>query len=244
MIQFYAPDIESLAVLPEGESVHCCRVLRMKDGDEIIVTDGKGNRFRCEIIKSHPAHTEVRIIEKETLPSEHDYFLTLAVAPTKNSDRMEWMAEKAVEIGVDRIVLLKCDRSERKVMRPDRLEKVMAAAMKQSLSTRMPLLEEVTSLEKFVKGADGKAQKFFGYCSEQFPRKELVKELHPGGEVIIMIGPEGDFSPKEVQTAVEEGFVPVTFGNKRLRTETAGVFAVVAVNIINQLTQADYTFTG
>ena len=244
MIQFYAPDIEETPILPEGESAHCCRVLRKKEGDEITVTDGKGNRFNCRITKAHPNHTEIEIISKEFFPKEHGYHLTLAIAPTKNSDRMEWMAEKAVEIGVDMIVLLKCDRSERKTLRPERLEKVMVAAMKQSLSTHLPLLEEVTSLKKFMEQQQSDMQKFFGYCSEAYPRKELIKELKPGGEVVIMIGPEGDFSPQEVEAAVENGFIPVSFGEKRLRTETAGVFAVVAVNIINQLTQADYSFTG
>lgn len=235
MIQFYAPEIETTGVLPEGESTHCTRVLRMKAGDEIVVTDGRGNRFFCEIIKEHPLHTEVRIKSKEQTPPERKYELILAVAPTKNSDRMEWMLEKAVEIGVDEVVLLRCKRSERKVQRPERLLKVMIAAMKQSLSTRLPLLEEIIGFDEFVKGSDPGSSKFFGYCSESFPRREFVKECKPGGRVVVMIGPEGDFTPEEVETAVSCGFIPVTFGEKRLRTETAGVFAVSAVNIINQL---------
>lgn len=235
MIQFYAPDIESDPHLPEGESAHCARVLRMKEGEEVVVTDGKSHRFFCRIINAHPSHTEVEIIRKEILAPERDYHLTLAVAPTKNADRMEWMVEKAVEVGVDRIVLLKCDRSERKILRTDRLRKVMVAAMKQSLSAKLPLLEEVMTFKEFVKGETLGTQKFFGYCSEEYPRKKLVTECKPGGKVSVMIGPEGDFSHSEVKEAMEAGFVPVTFGEKRLRTETAGVFAVCAVNIINQL---------
>lgn len=235
MIQFYSPDIEDSPFLPEGESAHCSRVLRLKEGDEITVTDGKGNRFQCEIIKSHPSKTEIKILKKESLPPERDYKLTLAVAPTKNSDRMEWMVEKCVEIGVDKIVLLKCDRSERKIQRPDRLLKVMIAAMKQSLSAVLPELTEITDFMTFVSETPADADKFFGYCSESFPKKEFVKEYKPGHDVIVMIGPEGDFSPKEVEMAVEKGFKPVTLGNKRLRTETAGVFATSAVNVINQL---------
>ena len=234
MIQFYAPDIEREGVLPEGESVHCTRVLRMKEGDEITVTDGKGSRFVCEITRAHHARTEVTVKSKETIAATRDYRLTLAVAPTKNSDRIEWMAEKAVEIGVDRIVLLKCERSERKVLRPDRLRKVMVSAMKQSLGTVLPELEEVTSLKNFVEGEGKDVQKFFGYCSDEFPRKSFVNECKAGGEVTVMIGPEGDFTPGEVALAVSNGFVPVTFGEKRLRTETAGVFAVCAVDVINQ----------
>ena len=235
MIQFYSPDIEETLTLSEGESAHCCRVLRHKEGDEIYVTDGKGHRFLCEIVESHPSHTRVEIKKVEEFPSERDYKLTLAIAPTKNSDRMEWMVEKAVEIGVDRIVLLRCKRSERKIQRSERLLKVMVAAMKQSLSTYMAELNDITDFKDFVKDSGLTPQKFFGYCSDSFPRKELIRECAPGGEVVIMIGPEGDFTPEEVELAVENGFIPVTFGNKRLRTETAGVFAVSAVNVINQL---------
>ena len=235
MIQFFAPDIESGLFLPEGESAHCCRVLRMREGDEVYVTDGKGSRFLCEITKADPKNTEVVIKSSETFQPERPYKLTLAVAPTKNSDRMEWMVEKAVEIGVDRIVLLKCDRSERKVQRSDRLLKVIVSAMKQSLSVYLPELVDLTDFRKFIIEKNDSAQKFFGYCSDLFPRKEFVRECKAGQDVIVMIGPEGDFSNQEVELAVDNGYVPVTFGNKRLRTETAGVFAVSAVNVINQL---------
>lgn len=235
MIQFYAPDLEETLVLPEGESVHCARVLRMKEGDEVIVTDGKGHRFVCEIIKPHASHTLLKIIERLDLSPERDYRLILAVAPTKNPDRMEWMVEKAVEIGVDKIVFIKCDRSERKNLRGERILKVMIAAMKQSLSVYLPELEELTDLETFIKNTDRTSQKYFGYCSPQYLKKSFVKECKPGGEVIVMIGPEGDFTPKEVEIAVENGFIPVTFGEKRLRTETAGVYTVSAVSVINQL---------
>lgn len=235
MIQFYAPDIEKELCLPEGESGHCCRVLRKKEGDEIIVTDGKGNRFTCEIIKDNPKRTELKIKGKETFKLERNYSLTLAVAPTKNADRMEWLAEKAVEIGIDRIVLIRCERSERKVLRPERLLKVMVSAMKQSLSTFLPLISEDKPFKDFINEDFGMAQKFLGYCSDLYPRKSFVKECSPGREVVVMIGPEGDFTKKEVEKAVEKGFMPVTFGDKRLRTETAGIFAVAAVDVINQL---------
>lgn len=235
MIQFYAPDIEVNPFLPEGESAHCSRVLRMKPGDDIYVTDGKGHRFLCRIVKSHPSKTEVEILEKEEIPTGRDFRLTLAVAPTKNSDRTEWMVEKAVEIGVDRIVLLNCTRSERKWQKSERLHKVIVAAMKQSLDTRLPELTEMTPLKEFLKekGLET-SQKFFGYCSENYPKKEMARECEAGKDTVVMIGPEGDFTPEEVEMAVEAGFMPVTFGEKRLRTETAGVFAVSAVNIINR----------
>lgn len=234
MIQFYAPEIERSPILPEKESVHCIRVLRMKEGDQISVTDGKGTRYACVIEKADSVRTRVRILSKEFFPEERCYRLTLAVAPTKNSDRMEWMAEKAVEIGVDKIVLLKCDRSERKFLRVDRLQRIMISAMNQSLSVYLPEIEEVTDFLNFVENTGRSNQKFFGYCSDSYPLKELVRECKGGGEVVVMIGPEGDFTTQEVEQAVSNGFIPVTFGKKRLRTETAGVFAVCAVNVINQ----------
>lgn len=235
MIQFYAPEIESTLLLPESESAHCCRVLRMKEGDEVVVTDGRLHRFLCEIEKAHPSQTKVRIKEKINVKPERDYSITLAVAPTKNSDRLEWLAEKAVEIGIDTLVLLKCQRSERKIQRADRLRKIMISAMNQSLSAKLPELVDIKDIRDFIKGEETTGGKFFGYCSREFPRKELVKEYKPGENVVIMIGPEGDFTPEEVDLAVKKGFVPVTFGEKRLRTETAGVFALSAVNIINQM---------
>ena len=235
MIQFYAPDIEKEQVLPEGESVHCSRVLRMKEGDEITVTDGKGARYVCIITKPHPVHTEFIIKTKEEIKNGRNYQICLAVAPTKNSERMEWMVEKAIEIGIDKIVFLKCERSERKALRPDRLLKVMISAMKQSLSVKLPELETVVPLKQFVEKHRGNSQKFFGYCSDLYPRKTFAKECRPGGEVVIMIGPEGDFTLEEVNMAVDNGFLPVTFGDKRLRTETAGVYAVCAVDVINQM---------
>lgn len=234
MIQFYSPDIESTRQLGEEESGHCCRVLRKKEGDEIRVTDGKGNIFHCKIILAHPKHTEVEILNKEKVEGK-SYKLVLAVAPTKNSDRIEWMVEKAVEIGVDKIVLLKCERSERKHLRTDRLQRIMISAMNQSLSAYYPEIEELSSYEDFVKNVPQDYDKFFGYCSENFPRKDFVKECKAGKDMVVMIGPEGDFTIDEVNKAVDNGFLPVTLGEKRLRTETAGVFAVCAVNIINQM---------
>lgn len=235
MIQFYAPDILLNPELPESESMHCSRVLRMKNGDEIFVTDGKGSRYRCLILNSHTSHTSLSVISQEKLEAEKNYYLTLAVAPTKNADRMEWMVEKAVEIGVDKIVLLKCERSERKYQKTERLKKIMIAAMKQSLSLFLPEITELTDYKDFICSCSKDSQKFFGYCSKDFPLKDFAKECKAGGEVIVMIGPEGDFTFEEVDKAIKYNFIPVTFGNKRLRTETAGVYATCAVNVINQL---------
>lgn len=235
MIQFYAPDIEATGVLPESDSAHCCRVLRMKEGDEVAVVDGKGKRYRCVIIESHPKKTVVEIISSEEIPTHWGVKITIAVAPTKNADRMEWMLEKAVEIGVDRVVLLKCKRSERKVMKLERLEKVMISAMKQSLKGVLPELTEVSDFKSFVTTLGDDTQKFLGYCSSHYPRKEFAKECAAGGNVVIMIGPEGDFTTEEVEFAVANGFIPVTFGESRLRTETAALYGITATHIINQI---------
>lgn len=237
MIQFYAPDLESTGVLPESESAHCCRVLRKKEGDEIVVVDGKGTRFICRILEAHQKHTSVEIISREDASNHWRNHITVAVAPTKLSDRMEWMLEKVVEIGVDRIVLLKCSHSERKVMKLERLEKVMISAMKQSLKGVLPVIEELTDFRKFVNDNSNRGQLFFGYCDSAFPRKEFVKEYQPGQPVVIMIGPEGDFSSEEVELAVAKGFVPVSFGRSRLRTETAALYGVAAVHALNQLSE-------
>lgn len=238
MIEFFAPDIETSGQLPESDSSHCCRVLRMKEGDEVTVVDGRGHRFRCKIVEAHPKHTALEIIEKMDAPNHWDASITLAVAPTKLADRMEWMLEKAVEIGINRVVLLKCRHSERKVMKRERLEKVMISAMKQSLKGVLPDIEEMTSFNDFVKSCVGSgAQLFFGYCDAAYPRKEFVKECRPGEPVVIMIGPEGDFAPEEVEMAVACGFIPVTFGESRLRTETAALYGVTAVHIINQISK-------
>lgn len=237
MIEFYAPDIESTGQLPESDSAHCCRVLRMKEGDEVTVVDGKGHRFRCCIVSAHSKHTSLEIIEKIDVSNHWGVHITLAVAPTKLSDRMEWMLEKAVEIGIDRIVLLRCRRSERKTIKLDRLERVMISAMKQSLKGVLPTIEDMVDFNSFVAVSNngGECQKFFGYCDAAFPKKEFVKECLPEIPVIIMIGPEGDFAPEEVRAAVEHGFIPVTFGESRLRTETAALYGVTGVHIINQL---------
>ena len=235
MIQFYAPDIETTGLLPESDSAHCCRVLRMKEGDDVEVIDGKGHRFHCTIVEAHPKRTALEIISKSDLPNHWGVQITLAVAPTKHADRMEWMLEKAVEIGIDRVVLLKCARSERKLMKTERLEKVMISAMKQSLKGVLPVIEDMTDYRSFVASVSDRCQKFFGYCDAAYPRREFVRNCRPGEDVVIMIGPEGDFSKEEVEFAVDHGFIPVTFGESRLRTETAALYGVTAVHIVNQL---------
>lgn len=235
MIEFYSPDIETSLILPESDSAHCVRVLRMKEGDELTVVDGHGGRFRCVLIEAHAKHAGIQILEREQLRKNRDFSLTLAVAPTKHTDRMEWLLEKAVEIGIDRIVLLRCARSERKNMNLERLEKVMISAMKQSLKAYLPQLEGIIPFKDFLRDSKIGPSKFFGYCAPDFPKKNFVEECPVGRDVCIMIGPEGDFSADEVDMAVKEGFMPVTFGENRLRTETAALYGVTAVHVVNQL---------
>lgn len=236
MIQFYAPDILESRVLPESDSAHCCRVLRMKEGDEIFVVDGKGKRYHCVILEAHPKHTALEILSEETLLNHWKFEITLAVAPTKNIDRMEWLLEKIVEIGVNKVVFIKCERSERKVLKPERLEKVMISAMKQSLKGILPELVPMMSFKEFIE-----SQKYddnfrcFGYCSENYPRISFARDCPVGRNVVIMIGPEGDFTPEEVESAVEYGFRPVTFGESRLRTETAALYGVTATHVVNSM---------
>lgn len=236
MIRLYSRDLPLNKILSPEESGHCCRVLRMSEGDIVKVTDGKGSLYECRIVNANPKATEIEILHVEKEADKDKGKLTLAVAPTKNADRMEWLVEKAVEMGIDRIVLLKCEHSERKVMRLDRLHKIMISAMKQSLKTRLPELIGPVPLDEFLEES-GRfvACKITGYCSSEYPRKDLVEVYRRGENLIVMIGPEGDFSFKEIERCVKAGFVPVSFGNTRLRTETAALYAVTAFHVINSL---------
>lgn len=234
MIRFFAPDIETTYALPEIESGHCVRVLRMREGSVIYVVDGKGHQFECVIIEASPKCTKVNIVGCSEEPKSWKPRIVLAVAPTKNMDRMEWLVEKAVEIGVDKIVLLQCEHSERKVVKIDRLEKIAVSAMKQSLKSVLPEIEEMTPFKNFLLNLE-EGQKFMGYCDATIDRKELVKEYKAPEDVTMLIGPEGDFSPAEVQAAVNAGFIPTTFGNTRLRTETAAIYALTAVHVVCNL---------
>lgn len=230
MIQFYAPEIETAGILPETESGHCCRVLRMKAGDHIFVTDGLGHRFECVILDAHPKHTAVEILAMEEKAPWWGFPLELCVAPSKNADRMEWLVEKAVEIGVDRIILMKCSRSERKTLRTDRLEKIAVSAMNQSLKTNMPVIEGPVPFKDIVT-EDFAGFRCLGYCDDNYPLRSFAQE-YKGGAVRILIGPEGDFTPEEVKLAVDNGYIPVTFGGSRLRLETAALYATVAAHVV------------
>ena len=235
MHRFYCPDIADTLTLGEEDSKHCIKVLRMAEGDTIEVVDGNGTLYNCRITMAHPKRCAVEVVETIQQPPHWGHRIVLGVAPTKNLDRIEWLAEKCVEMGVDRIIPLRCHNSERTVLKTERLKKIMVSAMKQSLKATLPLLDEMTPLERILaEPFDG--TRCIAYCDEQLPRDErhtLAGVYRPGSNVMVLIGPEGDFSPEEVQAARDAGFVPVTLGESRLRTETAGMMAIAAIHTLD-----------
>lgn len=234
MHRFFAPDIEQTLTLPEVESQHAVRVLRLQEGDEVEVVDGKGMLFLCRITLAHNKRCGVEIVRAESCPPHWGCNIVMCVAPTKNLDRIEWMAEKCTEMGMNRLIPVKCRYSERKELKTERLNKILVSAMKQSLKAVLPELDEMTPVLDIIKMPfDG--QKFICYCDDAVERRVFVQEYKVASDVMILIGPEGDFSQEEVDAAMANGFVPVSLGESRLRTETAAVAACFACHTINQL---------
>ncbi|WP_279065302.1 16S rRNA (uracil(1498)-N(3))-methyltransferase [Muribaculum intestinale] len=237
MIQFFAPDIASTQMLPEEEARHAIKVLRSHPGDILTIVDGRGMRYTCRLLSDNPRHADIEIISTEHQPPVWHTDITLAVAPTKNADRMEWLIEKVVEIGVNRIVPLLCRHSERKVMKTDRLERIAVSAMKQSLKATLPVIGPLTPIGEFI-AAEGADSRFICYCDDYIERVPLVRAYTPQARsATVLIGPEGDFDPVEVKSALDAGFRPVTLGDNRLRTETAALVAVDTIHILNQLSE-------
>lgn len=234
MIQFYAPDILRTLTLPESDSAHCVRVLRMKEGDPLQVVDGKGNSYNCRLTVAHQKHAQLEILSSTVIPAYWHAPITVAVAPTKNMDRMEWLVEKLVEMGVDRIVPLSCRYSERKEIKTERLVKIAVSAMKQSLKATLPEIAEMTPISEFI-ATDSSQQKFVAYCAPEIPRRKLVSLYNPDQSATILIGPEGDFSTNEITDTIAAGYQPVTLGDARLRTETAAMVACSMFHTINQI---------
>ena len=225
---FYTPDIAHSHELPADEAAHALRVLRLQPGDEVRLTDGQGGFYHARISECNRKRCMVEVIEREEQAPLWTGHLHLALAPTKNMDRMEWLAEKATEIGFDELTFLNCQWSERRIVKGERIEKILISAMKQSLKARLPKLNDITDFAQFVKQPVS-GQKFIAHCHEG-EKTPLRQALQPAQDALVLIGPEGDFSPDEVALAVAEGFTPVTLGNTRLRTETA---ALVAVHLMN-----------
>ena len=229
---FYTPDIAGNSyTLDETESKHCVRVLRLDQGDEIILVDGRGGFFTAEITDSNPKRCAVKVVRSELNVGLRSFHVHVAIAPTKNIERMEWFLEKATEIGINHITPLLCRFSERKDIKNERLEKVMVSAMKQSLKAFLPQLDPLTKFNDFI-SQPFEGQKFIAHCDEQH-RDLLKKMILPNQNYLILIGPEGDFSSEEITMAIEAGFHPVSLGDTRLRTETAGVVACHTFNLIN-----------
>ena len=229
---FYAPDAATQNELPQEEALHALRVLRLKAGDEIFLADGKGCFYRAEVTLAATHRCLFEILE--TLPQEKSWnaHIHLAIAPTKMMDRMEWMVEKAVEVGFDELTFLNCKFSERRVVRQARLEKIVAAAMKQS---RKPWKPSINVMEKFGEfiARPRSGRKYIAHCYDEIPRKDLFGLLSesPKEDVVVLVGPEGDFSIEEVKLALANGYESVTLGNSRLRTETAGLSAVMMAQL-------------
>lgn len=229
---FYTPDITSETyTLNQQESKHCVRVLRLKEGDNITLIDGVGGWYECTITDANPKSCEIEVDNCIKAYNKPSFNLHIAIAPTKNIDRIEWFLEKATEIGITEITPLLCRYSERKVIKPERLERILVSAMKQSQKAYLPKLNELTSFDDFVSNheCDNKA---IAHCYEQ--DKRSLKGEYKGGDITVLIGPEGDFSEEEVAKAIQKGYVPVSLGDSRLRTETAGIVACHTVNLYNQ----------
>ncbi len=227
---FYAPDIVCDSELPEEEAVHCVRVLRLTTGDEVILTDGKGCFYKAIIRVADGKRCRVEVVE--TLPQEkkRNRRIHIAVAPTKQMERMEWFVEKAVEIGVDELTFLDCRYSERKTVKMERFGKIAVSAMKQSLQATLPVLNGMVPFDCFIaRNFDG--EKFIAHCHAG--EKPLLKDV-AGGNALVLIGPEGDFSEEEVAASEAAGFLSVSLGKSRLRTETAALVATHLLNLSNQ----------
>jgi len=219
---FYVPDYAG-GVLSEEESLHAVKVLRLQSGDVIHLLDGKGGMHQAVITFPHPKKCTYQIEKSVFEHGKRDYRLHIAIAPTKNIERFEWFVEKVVEIGVDEITPLLCRYSERKVLKTDRIEKIIVSAAKQSLKAYMPTLNPLIPIQLFLKQTNAEA-KFIAHCREE-DKAEFRHQIKDQKDICILIGPEGDFSEEEVSRAIEAGFMPVSLGESRLRTETAGVVA-------------------
>jgi len=233
---FYTPDLtDTIYTLNEQESKHCIKVLRLTTNDMVQLIDGKGGFYTAKIVEPNPKKCTVEIIETKKEYEKRNHRLHIAIAPTKNNDRLEWFLEKATEIGIDEITPVICEHSERKVIKPERLEKILISAMKQSLKAYKPRLNELVRYSDFIKRPFA-GEKFIAHCEDT--NKSFLKNKYTvARDVLILIGPEGDFSPVEIDEARQHDFTEISLGNSRLRTETAGVVACHTINLLNETSQ-------
>lgn len=223
MSLFYVPDIADSWELSQEEAAHAIRVLRLQAGDKLEITDGAGSLYPTRVASVQGKHCYVEPVEAVRVPKNWNGMLHIAIAPTKNMDRIEWFAEKATEIGLDALTFLNCRFSERKVVKPERVERIVVSAMKQSLKYSKPVVEDMVDFKKFI-AAERNGAKYIAHCYDS--ERVLLKDiLVPGEDATVLIGPEGDFSPEEVELAIKAGYRPVSLGSSRLRTETAALVA-------------------
>lgn len=231
---FYTPDItQNTYTLNEEESKHCVRVLRLTIGSIVNLVDGKGGFYTAEITSDNPKKVSLSILKVETEFHKRNHYLHIAVAPTKNIDRIEWFLEKATELGIDEITPIITDRSERRIVKEDRLNKVITSAVKQSIKAYHPKLNDAISLDTFLKEPfDG--DKLIAHCIDNGKKQYISKLVAPHQKYLILIGPEGDFTPDEVNLALNKGFKALTLGDNRLRTETAALSVCFEINYLNR----------
>lgn len=234
---FYVPNVQDNGELPEEEAMHALRVLRLKSGDEIMLTDGIGNFYKAEITVAATRKCVFKLLE--TIPQTPIWrgHVHLVVSPTKMMERMEWLVEKATEIGFDRISFINCDNSERRVIKVKRLEKIAVSAMKQSRKAWKPIIDEIVSFDELV-AESTEGLRYIAHCYEEIKKVDLFNQLSISDkdeDVTVFIGPEGDFSLSEVKKAIDAGFVSVSLGESRLRTETAALYSVMMANLCKRL---------
>ena len=230
---FYQTGItEKTICLEENESKHCIRVLRLKLNDSVWVTDGKGTMYKTIISDDNPKACILQIEEIQNNYGFRPNKLHIAISPLHHADRLEWFLEKATESGIDEITPILCDRSERRNINIDRLQKILISAMKQSLKANLPILNPFVKLTDFLKN-ERKGLKGIAYCHDD--RSHIIDWYKPNTDVTILIGPEGDFSDKEIELALQKGYTGISLGESRLRTETAAISACIAINMINKI---------
>ncbi|MGY6650448.1 16S rRNA (uracil(1498)-N(3))-methyltransferase [Wenyingzhuangia sp. IMCC45574] len=222
---------DSTFIFDKDESRHLVKVLRKKEGDSVFITDGKGNFYTTAITIANEKKCTVSILKVETIDNNRPYYLHIAIAPTKLNDRYEWFLEKAVEIGIDEITPIICKNSERKVLKTDRMKKIIHSAVKQSLQCHIPILNEPVAFDTFIQEQEAN-QKFIAHCEDENNKQFLQNIAKPKGDILTLVGPEGDFTPKEIEKALKSGFTPITLGQNRLRTETAGIYITTALTTL------------
>lgn len=236
---FYVPDAATCSELPEEEAQHALKVLRLKEGDEMMLMDGKGCFYEARVLSATGKHCYYEVMNASPQCRQWEGHIHLAIAPTKMMERMEWLAEKATEVGIDELTFLDCRFSERRVVKVPRVEKIVVSAVKQSRKAWAPVVNEMTDFKTFI-AQHTEGCRYIAHCYDEVERVNLFDELRrnsrlsPRSQQLVLVGPEGDFSIEEVRMAVEAGFVSVDLGKSRLRTETAGLAAVMMMQLAKQ----------